>query len=179
MIFWWGLLPVLTGSDLNPLLVDPAPLPLLLAVLLVAAFLKILILDLRHLVTSDRDIVLTLAFLLLLVGVTKSWDVIPDMVDGGVLIGAVVLGIRLWFGRKFGSGDCLVYPLCGLATGYSAMTTWLLWLCVLLLLFPVGWALWRGKALWPPRRLRRMIFPATPPAIMAVFLTWLLPGLIP
>ena len=119
-------MPVLTGSDLNPLLVDPAPLPLLLAVLLVAAFLKILILDLRHLVTSDRDIVLTLAFLLLLVGVTKSWDVIPDMVDGGGLIGAVVLGIRFWFGRKFGSGDCLVYPLCGLATGYSAMTTWLL-----------------------------------------------------
>ena len=145
---------------------------LLLALLLVAGFLKILVLDLRQLVTNDLDIALTTCLLLLLVVVSRSWDKFPDMVGGGVLIGAVVLGIRFWFGRKFGSGDCLVYPLCGLATGYSAMTIWLLWLCVLLVIFPMGWALWRGKALWPPRRLRRMIFPATPPAIMAVFLTW-------
>ena len=36
----------------------------------------------------------------------------------------------------------------------------------------LGWAWYRGKRVWPLRRLRRIVFPAAPPAILALFLTW-------
>lgn len=157
---------------MNPLLVEHNILTLLTTLGLVGGFIRIMVLDMRLLVTSDLDIALTLGLLLLLVVFSRSWQLVPDMLGGTACIGMIVLGIKLWYGRRFGSGDCLVYPLCGFATGFSAMTSWLLSLTIMLLVFPLAWAIWRGKAIWPPQRLQRMIFPGTPPAILAVFLTW-------
>ena len=157
---------------MNPLLLDQNILTLLASLGLVAGFGKIILLDARYLVTSDVDIALTFSMLVLLVGLTQSWYLVPDMLAGAGCIGIIVLFIRWWHGRKFGAGDCLVYPLCGLAVGFSSMSSWTLWLAALLIVMPLGWAWRRGKRVWPIRRLRRMIFPATPPAILAVYLTW-------
>lgn len=156
---------------MNPLLVEHDITTFCLALGVMGGFIRIMFLDLRRLVTNDFDIALTLGFLILLVATSGSWDLFSDMLAGAACMGVIVLGIKWWYGRRFGSGDCLVYPLCGFATGFSSMTSWLLWLSALLIMFPVGWALWRGKGI-RPKRFRRMIFPGTPPAIMAVFLTW-------
>ena len=98
-----------------------------------------MVLDMRLLVTSDLDIALTLWLLLLLLAASKSWQLVPDMLGGAACIGVVVLLIKLLYGRRFGTSDCLVYPLCGFTTGFSTMTSWLLSLTIMLLIFPLVW----------------------------------------
>ena len=77
-------------------------------------------------------------------------------------MGGTVLGIRIGFGKKFGSGDCLVYPLCGFAVGVDALVIWTMWTAVLLMSMPLGWAWYQGKRVGPLRRLRRIVFPISP-----------------
>lgn len=157
---------------MNPLLLDHNILTLLVSLGVVGGFLRIVLLDLRYLVTHDRDIVLTLMLLVLLVASSRSWNLLPDMLLGAGFLGCMVLGIKVWFGRKFGSGDCLVYPICGFAVGMESMFTWTLFVSGFLIVMPLCWARYRGKRIWPLRGLRRIVFPATPPAILALFITW-------
>ncbi len=157
---------------MNPLLLDHTVLTLLVSAGCVGGLIRIAWRDLRFLMTHDGELLLTLGLLILLVATAQAWHLLADMLIGAGLMGGIVLGIRIGFGKKFGSGDCLVYPLCGFAIGMDALVIWTLWTAVLLMAMPLGWAWYRGKRVWPLRRLRRIVFPATPPAILALFLTW-------
>ncbi len=157
---------------MNPLLIDQNILSLLFSVGVVGGFIRISWRDLRFLVTHDRDIILTLILFVLLVASSRSWHLIPDMLYGAFALGCIVWGFKYLFGKKLGTGDCLVYPLCGFTIGLDSLQTWLLWVGVLLITMIPCWARYRGKRIWPFSRLRRIIFPATPPAILSLFLTW-------
>ncbi|MYG42067.1 MAG: hypothetical protein F4203_02820 [Rhodobacteraceae bacterium] len=80
---------------MNSLLVEHNILTLLATLGLMGGFTRIMVLDMRLLVTSDIDIALTRGLLLLLVAFSRSWQLVSDMLTRTACIGMIVLGIKL------------------------------------------------------------------------------------
>ena len=170
-------MPVHGAIRMNPFHLDPSPSVLLALMIMMCGFLITIYLDMRYYFTHDGVLLLTIAGLAMVLFLGREGINLVDVFLGVLNLGMVMIVSRYLFGRKIGTGDCLLYPICGLAVGNSHIPIWIAFFIPLFMLVALTSAVARGKKLWPPARLYRTlgksVFPGTPSAILAVFGTWL------